>query len=269
MENVWLQENKWQDVEEYLKTKKTIIVPFGSVEQHAHHLPLGTDSFVAQKVSEDIGKLTETLVAPPTWTGWAPHHMAYPGTVTMRPETLTAVAEDLLQSLIYHGFEKLIIVNGHREANLPPLRIAMTRLRNKTGAFISIVDPFYFNKEKGKELRKSAPGGIGHAEELESSHMFYLFPELCDPSKVQTNIPDKHRFLEHDPFVEGDRLLTASDVAGYREVTNGIGLMGDAAPSDKATGEAYHKAFLENFVELIRYCEEEVEVTLRNQEIPL
>ncbi|WKA56792.1 creatininase family protein [Planococcus shixiaomingii] len=266
---MWLQENKWRDVEEYLKTKKTIIVPFGSVEQHAHHLPLGTDSFVAQKVAEDAGRLTDTLVAPPVWTGWAPHHMAYPGTITLRPETLTAVAEDTLQSLIYHGFEKILIVNGHREANLPPLRIAMTRLRNKTGAFIAIVDPFYFNAEAGKTLRKSAPGGIGHAEELESSHMLHLFPELCNPSKTETNIPKKHPFLQHDPYVEGDRVLTASDVAGYREVTEGTGLMGDAAPSDAATGEAYHKAFLDNFTELIRYCEEDVKVALRKPNLPL
>src|SRR5699024_8805648 len=154
---------------------------FGSVEQHSKHLPLGTDSFVAKKVAEDAGRETDTLVAPQTWVGWAPHHMAYPGTVTLRPETLTAVVEDMCQSLIYHGFEKIIIVNGHREANLPPIRIAATRLRNKTGAFIPIVDPFYFNYESGKELRKSGPGGIGHAEELESSHMFYLYPDLCSP----------------------------------------------------------------------------------------
>ncbi|PSL36203.1 creatinine amidohydrolase [Planomicrobium soli] len=269
MKNVWLQENKWQDVEGYLKTKKTILVPFGSVEQHAHHLPLGTDSFLAQKVAEDVGRSTNTLVAPPVWTGWAPHHMAYPGTITLRPETLTAVAEDTLQSLIYHGFEKILIVNGHREANLPPLKIAMTRLRNKTGAFIAIVDAFYFNAEAGKRLRKSAPGGIGHAEELEASHMFYLYPELCDPAKTATNIADKHPFLQHDPYAEGDRVLTASDVAGYREATNGIGLMGDAAPSDAVTGEAYHKAFLENLTELIRYCEEEVKVNVRKPDIPL
>lgn len=269
MKTIWLHENKWEDIEAYLEKKKTIIVPFGSVEQHSKHLPLGTDSFVARKVAEDAGRLTNTLVAPQSWFGWAPHHMAYPGTVTLRPETLTAVVEDICQSLIYHGFEKIIIINGHREANLPPIKIAATRLRNKTGAFLPIVDPFYFNSEIGKALRQSAPGGIGHAEEMESSHMFYLYPELCEPTDVACNIPEKHRFLQHDPFIEGDRVLTSSDVNNYRKDTKGIGIMGDATDASSSIGEQYHEKFLDNLVELIEYCEKEVSVNLRNQEIPM
>lgn len=266
---VWLQENKWEDVQTYLESKKTIIVPFGSVEQHAHHLPMGTDAFVSQEVAEEVAKRTNTLIAPPTWVGWAPHHMAFPGTVTLRPETLTALVEDICESLIYHGFERIIIVNGHREANLPPIKIAMTRLRNKTGAFLAIADPYYLNDQKGRELRHSEPGGIGHAEELESSHMYFLYPELCDSSKASKNIPEKHRFLQHDPYIEGDRILSASDVETYREVTKNIGVMGDAIPASKETGEAYHKAIVENLVEFIEYCEENIQVSLRNQTIPL
>jgi creatinine amidohydrolase len=268
LKSVWLHENKWVDVEAYLKEKKTIIVPFGSVEQHAKHLPLGTDAFVAKKVAEDAGKLTNTLVTPPTWFGWAPHHMAYPGTVTLRPETLTAIVEDICQSLIYHGFEKIIIINGHREANLPPIKIASTRLRNKTGAFIPIVDPFYFNYEKGKELRESKPGGIGHAEEIESSHMYYLYPELCNPENTFDNIPDQHRFLFFDPFIEGDRALSSSDIESYRGHTKHVGVTGASSHATKEKGREYHKKFLENMIELIRYCEE-VKVSLRKGEIPL
>lgn len=269
MKNVWLQENKWEDVEHYLSTKKTILVPFGSVEQHAQHLPMGTDAFVAQKVAEEAGKRTNTLVAPLTWYGWAPHHMAYPGTVTLRPETLTAVVEDVCQSLIYHGFEKIILVNGHREANLPPIKVAITRLRNKTGAFLAIADPFYLNSEKGKELRKSEPGGLGHAEELETSHMYYLHPDLCNPDRAGKNIPEKHRFLQHDPYVEGDRVFSPSDVNTYRAVTEQTGLVGDATPASEETGQKYHEALVANLKELIKYCDEDVTITLRNQSIPL
>src|SRR5699024_7137429 len=92
------------------------------------------------------------LVAPPIWTGWAPHHMAYKGTITLRPETLTQIVEDTCNSLIYHGFEKLILVNGHREANLQPIQIGMNKVRNKTGAHLEITDPIYINAQNGKEL---------------------------------------------------------------------------------------------------------------------
>src|SRR5690625_4516125 len=212
----WLQENKWEDDQTYLKEKTSIILPLGSVEQHSTHLPLGTDAYLSQKIAEDEAKETKTLIAPPLWVGWAPHHMAYEGTITLRPETLTQVVEDMCESLIYHGFEKILIINGHREANLPPIKIAMTRLRNKTGSFLAIADPFYINAKKGKEISDVEPGGIGHAEELETSQMYYLYPELCDPSKAAKNILKKQPFIQQDPHVEEDRMLTVSDVGTYK-----------------------------------------------------
>lgn len=269
MQNLWLQENKWEDVEDYLKNKKTIIIPVGSVEQHAKHLPLGTDSFLSQYIAEDAAKLTDTLIAPPLWVGWAPHHMAYKGTITLRPETLTSVVEDMCESLIYHGFEKIIIINGHREANLPPIRIGMTRVRNRTGAFIAIADPFYINAQKGKELSEVEPGGLGHAEELEASQMYHLLPDLCDPSKSAKNIPNQHRFLQHDPYVEGDKMLTASDVATYKEATKGIGIMGDATLANEEKGKEYHEALVKNIAEFINHCEDNINVNIRERTIPL
>lgn len=269
MKNIWLQENKWKDVENYLTKKKTILIPFGSVEQHAHHLPLGTDSFLAQVIAEDVAKQTNTLISPPIWTGWAPHHMAYKGTITLKPETLTSIVEDTCNSLIYHGFEKIILINGHREANLPPIKIGMTKVRNKTGAFLCIADPFYINAQKGKELSEVEPGGIGHAEELEASQMYYLFPDLCDRDQATKNIPQKHRFLEHDPLVVGDKMITASDVQTYKEATKEIGMMGDATLATKEKGKEYHEAMVENISEFVSYCESDISVELRNTEIPI
>ncbi|MBT2644691.1 creatininase family protein [Bacillus sp. ISL-41] len=269
MKSVWLQDNKWEDVENYLKSKKTIIVPVGSVEQHAKHLPLGTDSFVAVKVAEEAGRKTNTLVAPPNWVGWAPHHMAYPGTITLRPETLTNLLYDICKSLIYHGFEKIIVINGHREANLPPLKIAITKLRNETGAFLAIADPFYIADQVGRKVKKSEPGGVGHAAEMETSHMLHLYPELCDMDRAVKNIEQKHRFFKHDPFVEGDSVFVPSDVSIYREGSKGIGVVGDPTVSTKEAGEIYHNELINNLVELLNYCEEKINVTIRNKEIPL
>lgn len=269
MKKLWLQENKWEDVENYLKNKSTILIPFGSVEQHAKHLPLGTDAYLSQQIAEDVAKETETLIAPPVWTGWAPHHMAYKGTITLRPETLTSVVEDMCESLIYHGFKKIILINGHREANLPPIKIGMTKVRNRTGAFLAIADPFYINAEKGKELSEVAEGGIGHAEELEASQMYHFFPDLCSPEKAEINIPDHHRFMQHDPHVSGDKMITASDVGTYKQATKGIGIMGDATKANAEKGKVYHDAMIANIAEFVTYCEKEIDVEIRKKDIPL
>lgn len=269
MKSVWLQENKWEDVASYLNTKKTIIVPVGSVEQHARHLPMGTDSFVAIKVAEDAAKQTDTLVAPPTWVGWAPHHMAFTGTITLRPETLSNLLYDICKSLIYHGFEKIIVVNGHREANLPPLKIAITKLRNETGAYLSIVDPFYVADQIARKIKRSEPGGVGHAAELETSHMLYIHPELCEMDRAVKNVKHKHQYLQHDPFVEGDKVFVPSDVGTYKEGTINVGVVGDPTVSTKENGEIYHKNLVENLVEWIQYCHNEVNVSVRDKGIPL
>jgi creatinine amidohydrolase len=269
MSSVWLHHQKWKDIETYLKSKKTIIVPVGSVEQHGHHLPLGTDSLVAIKVAEDVAKQAGILSASPLYFGWAPHHMAFPGTVTLRPETLMNVVKDVCQSLIYHGFEKIIVLNGHREANLPPLKMALTKLRNETGAFLALADPFYIADQIGREIRESEPGGVGHAAEMETSHMMFLHPELCEMDKAVKNISEKHRFLNHDPFVKGDKVFVPSDIGNYRKSSGNIGVIGDPTASKAENGQVYHEALVRNLVELVHYCEEEVEVTLRKQEIPL
>ena len=83
-----LQELKWPDVKEYLENDQRIILPIGSTEQHSFWLPLGTDSMVAIALAEEAAKKTDVLVAPPLWMGWSPHHMALPGTITIRPEIL-------------------------------------------------------------------------------------------------------------------------------------------------------------------------------------
>src|SRR5699024_7776848 len=266
---LYLHEQKWEDVQNYLKESQTILLPVGSVEQHGHHLPLGTDSILAQDIALEVGESTHTLVASPLWYGWAPHHMAYPGTVTLRPETLTQLVEDVLNSLIYHGFKKIIIVNGHREANLPPLRIAMTRVRNQTGAFISIDDTFYINYVKVKEISEVAPGGIGHAEELETSVMYYKHELLCSPENAVKNIPEeKHKFLQHDPHVLTDKILTASDVGDYKETTKGIGVMGDASTASAEKGKAYQEQLVQNIVDFVKHLENG-EVNIRDKYLPL
>ncbi|GAK03881.1 creatinine amidohydrolase [Geomicrobium sp. JCM 19037] len=265
----WLQDQKWKDVENYLTERQDIIIPVGSVEQHAHHLPMGTDSYVSIAVAESVAEKTGTLIAPPVWVGWAPHHMAFPGTITLRPETLTALLTDIANSLIYHGFKRIHIINGHREANLPPIKTAATKVRNHTGAYISVIDPFYIAKEIAVEIRQSEPGGVGHAAEMETSHMYYLHPELCDPEAASKNIHQSHRYLNHDPFVETDKVFVPSDIHTYRETAKGIGVVGDPTVSTKENGKVYHDRLVASVSEFIDYCHGEVDVSIRNRELPL
>ncbi len=257
MQKLYLYEWKWPEVKAYLKKDSVIIVPFGATEQHGPHLPLGTDSLVAIKLAEDAARATKTIVAPPCWYGWSPHHMAYPGTISITPEILTRLLYEVLRSLIYHGFKRLVVINGHRLANLPPLQIAAARIRNETGAYVTIVDPFYLADTVSREIMESPAGGIGHAEELETSHMMHIFPDLVDIKKAVRNLPKPKKFHHPDPFVLGDRSFTPSTLESFREATKPSGVTGDPTLATAKKGKLLHEALVKNMVELIHLVRKE------------
>jgi creatinine amidohydrolase len=257
MEKLYLSEWTWAEVRVYLKRDSVILVPFGSTEQHGLHLPIGTDSMVAIRLAEDAARITKTLVAPPCWYGWSPHHMAYPGTISIVPETLTRLLYEVLRSLIFHGFKRLIIINGHRKANLPPLEIAGSRVRNETGAYVTIVDPFYLADSAARAIKESPAGGIGHAEELETSHMMHLFPELVNIQKAVKNLPKKKKYHVMDPYVQADRAFTPSSLESFRKATEPSGVTGDPTLSTAEKGRRLHRALVDNLVELIHLVRKE------------
>jgi len=257
MEKLYLYEWTWSEVRDYLKRDSVIILPFGSTEQHGYHLPLGNDALVAIRLAEDAARATKTIVAPPCWYGWSPHHMAYPGTISIVPETLTKILYEVLRSLIFHGFKRLIVINGHRLANLPPLQIAVSRIRNETGAYVTIADPFFLADQVSREIIDSPPGGIGHAEELETSHMMHIYPELVDMKKAVKNLPPKKKFHVPDPYVNDDRAFTPSTLESFRKATEPSGVTGDPTLATVEKGRKLHDALVKNMVELVKLVRKE------------
>src|ERR1041385_6398170 len=102
----------WQQVEEYLRHDDRCVLPIGSTEQHAY-LSLSTDSLLAEKISLDAASPLGIPVFPVLHYGITPAFMAFPGTVTLKPETFFSVLRDVLDSLYHHGFRRILILNGH------------------------------------------------------------------------------------------------------------------------------------------------------------
>jgi creatinine amidohydrolase len=103
------------------------VVPFGSVEAHGGHLPLGCDALLADIVAAEVALRIDAIVAPTVRVGYAADHVAETGTVTIAHETLTQVAVQIGQSLFSHGFRRLILVSTHG-GNQPALQAAVDRL---------------------------------------------------------------------------------------------------------------------------------------------
>jgi creatinine amidohydrolase len=138
MRSYYLGELTWVDVEEFLKKHQTVIVPVGSCEQHGPHLPLDTDAYDAFWLSLKAAEKAQcALVAPPIYYGVSLHHMGFPGTVTLNPQTLEQVAYEIGLCLVKHGFKRILFENGHG-GNTSALEAAAQRIKAETEAFVAI-----------------------------------------------------------------------------------------------------------------------------------
>lgn len=174
------------DVRRYLETRKTVLIPLGSHEQHGQHLPLGTDVITAMSVVQRVSERTGVLHVPPIWMGYSPQHMYEPdarrGTVTVRATTYLALINDVGRSLVHQGFERLIFVNGHGGNNViidPVLR----EIRYSTGALVVFVHAIIdggVNVGIFDGILTNAPHEMpgGHSSELETSQVLAWNPEL-------------------------------------------------------------------------------------------
>src|SRR5918997_5692941 len=170
-----LADLSYVDIGEYLKTKDSVIVPMASVEQHGPHLPLYTDTITAVEVSERISEAIGVLHTPPLWAGYSPQHMYGAGqgrgTITLRAQTLLDLMHDVARSLIHHGFNRIIFINGHG-SNIKVVDPVLRKLRYDTGALISFVKPYmerYVGVLDGlmENPPEETPGW--HSSELETS----------------------------------------------------------------------------------------------------
>jgi creatinine amidohydrolase len=107
-----IAEMDWRSVEDWTRADDRAALPLGSIEQHAG-LSLATDAILAERVAAEAAEPLGVPVYPAMPFGLSPYFQAFPGSVTLRVETLCAVVRDLLDSLKRSGFRRILMVNGH------------------------------------------------------------------------------------------------------------------------------------------------------------
>ena len=251
-DSVWLQDLTWEEIRDRIETSgRTILMPFGSTEQHGAHLPVGTDTLVAMTLAGDAAARTGTLAAPPLWFGWSPHHMVLPGTITIRPDLLAEIAFDMVASLHHHGFDNFVFINGHRIVNITWMQIAGEKAKRELGVKLVIFDPAYMSKTITKKL---GWGSVGHAEEIEGSHMMYRYPDLVKMDRAVDNPHGKTPLYSVDPSFEGDTLCyVPSSPAEMQALTEKSGgTTGEPSKATAAGGKAYHDHLVARLVAVIQ-----------------
>jgi len=254
MKSVWLNELTWQDVEAYLKDEDIILIPVGSTEQHGPAGPLGLDTYVSIALAEDAAKKTGVLVTPPIWFGDSAHHLGFPGTISIKTNTLAEYVKDIIRSLVKHGFKKIVIINGHKITNLSALNSAIREMKEFEfpDVFFAVIDPIKI----GVSAAEIRAVGEHHAGALETSHIMYKFPKLIKNDKLPKENPDfkekYSRFMKSDLYGKGDSIDIAWSSAEQRDFTKS-GAMSDATGASPKMGKEYHEKMLSNIVEFINW----------------
>jgi creatinine amidohydrolase len=222
------------------RDRTVVILPIGSVEQHGRHMPVGTDTFLAQAVSLAAAEAdSEVAVMPPPWYGFSAHHMRFPGSITLSAETLMAVVDDIVASLVKHGFRRILVVNGHG-GNNGVIDVLSSTLGHKHYGKARIVALTYFAlaRDAIARLRKSEIGGMGHACEFETAMVQHIHPELVKIDRAISTYPDPgSRYLTTD-LLGGSAIRTYHDFGDLSET----GTLGDPSLASPEAGAEFFRA---------------------------
>lgn len=183
----------WSQIAELDRDTTTIIIPTGAIEQHGPHLTIDTDIYNADAISRAVAKKVtnqRVLVAPPVWWGTSPHHLGFPGTISLKNETFTSILMDTISSLKPHGFYRFLIVNGHG-GNIGNLTASVSKIGEELGISIPALSYWQTITDVLIKVGESEIGGMGHACEMETSLALYLRPEDVDMSQAIIDMPNQ------------------------------------------------------------------------------
>jgi creatinine amidohydrolase len=144
----------WVEMNEAIAMQKVVILPVGSTEQHGPHLPLDVDVFLCEEVCMEAGRRApdQILVLPSLAYGLNLHHIDFPGTIHIEPEVFIAFCVNILKSVAYHGFEKMLVVNGHG-SNTPLADIIARKVVLGTDSLCGALNYYYLAMDAFKTVQ--------------------------------------------------------------------------------------------------------------------
>lgn len=261
-----LEELSWPAAEEAIRAGAMGLIPVGSLEQHGRHLAINTDNVIADAVGEEVARRAaargiKLLLCPPLHYGYTMHNMDFPGTMTLRMETLLELGVDLATSLVHHGCRKVVLLNTHG-SNWSILDLVSRRVMNRhPEALVAAVSPVKMAAAQLEAVREAKEiGGMSHACELETSLMLYLRPELVDMARAVRDISQPASMFYWRDILRGSRGVALADLTRHASRT---GTVGDPTVASAEKGKQFFEILVATCLEfLVEFATRTVEVTL-------
>jgi creatinine amidohydrolase len=163
--------------------RDTAVLGIGSFEQHSSHLPVETDFFFAKRVSRETASRLEAMLLAPLPYSTSLEHMDFPGTVTLKPQTLTAVIWDIAESVGRWGVRYLALLNAHGGNFCLNPAARQWNMEGRSPRLL-LIDFFAGLQGMGDNL---------HSGEVETSMMMHLAPERVRAQKPADFVPQWSR----------------------------------------------------------------------------
>jgi creatinine amidohydrolase len=188
----------WLDAQAAIAQADLAVVAVGSCEQHGPHLTLDTDSVIAQAFAQRLAADLDSraLLCPPLLYGLSEHHMGFPGTLTLRAETLLGFLSDLVESLTRWGLRRLLVVNGHG-GNIDAIRLAARATRRDHGALVAGL--MWAQLAADEIAQRVTSERYGHACEVETSVAMVLASDSLRLERITEPQPVGVRDALTDP----------------------------------------------------------------------
>jgi creatinine amidohydrolase len=250
-------EMMWPECNAAAKAGRVAVLPVATYEDHGYHLPIDVDVLLATEICDRaVARIPEEAVLIPAVThGYSPHHMDFPGTITIAWDTFIKYVKDVCLSLAHHGFTRILIVNGHG-SNTAPLEMSarLTVVETEGRVMCASVNHWGVRqvRQQGKTIRESEFGGTSHACEYETALYLALRPELVEMDKAVDEKVYISTSFQTD-LLAGKRPdgATASLMPFWSSLTDS-GVRGDATKATREKGEAFLEAAIEGVIELVR-----------------
>jgi creatinine amidohydrolase len=248
---VFLGEMTNPDVETFLKTHHTVIVPTGAVEQHGPHGPLLTDVLIPQEIARRIAPDIGALVAPPINYALSYPHVGFTGMMHLRVSTFMALVEDLCVSFATAGFRKIVFLNGHYD-NTYAIAYACANAQERMPKTSGPVQAFpinYWDAFTAGDIDEFSGLKNGlHANLGETSAVLRINPGLVDMEKANAEFPP---FPDYEIPTGGVHTAYFFSNPGSVYWATKSGTWGDARKSTPEAGERYLQAGVRSTLALL------------------
>ena len=243
----------WQEIREAQQSNPVVLIPAGTVETQGPYTYIGLECVVPQRLAEEVALRTNALIIPTIPFGYSAMFKDFPGTISLRPELVSAIYEDVVRAVVGHGFDHLLFLAMH-VPNQPLMEHVANRIRDELGVLIAWINPGRLAPAIMKEVSPDYDAARGHGADPGLSLAKYLEPDMIDLSKAVPN--EASREFQGLPLPVGGmtpsfRGFPLNMALRLQDISPVSGGYGDPTYATAAQGEAMFTQMVDHVTALV------------------